>query len=102
MRKKIAGSADRPRMSVFKSNRYTYVQVIDDSSGTTLCAVSNSSKENASIKNTVEGVGKLGEIIAGQLKDLKITSVVFDRNGYAYHGIVRAVADGTRKAGIRF
>ena len=102
MRKKIAGSADRPRMSVFKSNRYTYVQVIDDSSGTTLCAVSNSSKENGSIKNTVEGVGKLGEIIAGQLKDLKITSVVFDRNGYAYHGIVRAVADGTRKAGIRF
>ncbi len=102
VRKRVSGNADRPRMTVFRSNRYTYVQVIDDTSGSTLCSVTNLSKDNVSIKNTVADIGKLGELIGKKLKDIKITQVVFDRNGYSYHGMVRAVAEGARRAGIRF
>ena len=100
VRKRIAGTPERPRMTVFRSNRYTYVQVVDDSTGNTLCAVCNASKDNRAIRNTATDVGKLGELIGGELKKLKISKVVFDRNGYSYHGLVRAVAEGARKAGI--
>ena len=102
IRKRIHGSAICPRMTVFKSNRHTYVQVIDDDSGRTIASVSNMEKELRDLKNSVGSAGKLGETIGKRLQEKKIASVVFDRNGYRYHGIVKGVADGARKAGIEF
>lgn len=102
VRKRIFGTAERPRMSVFKSNKHTYVQVIDDSSGKTLVSVSNLEKEFAALGNTVQDAGKIGEAIGERLKKANITTVLFDRNGFLYHGVVKAVAEGARKAGIAF
>jgi large subunit ribosomal protein L18 len=100
IRKRIAGTSERPRVSVYRSNRYTYLQAIDDSAGTTLASASNREKELAAIKNTVADVGKLGEAFGKRLAEKKIAAVVFDRNGYLYHGRVKALADGIRKSGI--
>jgi len=102
IRKKIKCGAERPRMTIYKSNHYTYVQVIDDIKGKTLAAASNLEKELKGIKNTVKDVGKLGDVIGKRLIEKKIKTVTFDRNGYPFHGIVKAVADGARKAGIKF
>lgn len=102
VRKNIAGTAECPRMTVFKSNRYLYVQVIDDAAGSTLAAASTLEEGLKGVKATVEGGGKLGELIGARLKEKNIGTVVFDRNGYHYHGIIKAIADGTRKAGIKF
>ena len=102
IRKRIRGSAACPRMTVFKSNRHTYIQVIDDDAGHTLATVSSMENELRDLKNTVEDAAKLGETIGERLKKKKITAVVFDRNGYRYHGIVKAVADGARRVGIEF
>lgn len=100
VRKTVQGTAERPRMSVFKSSKYLYVQVIDDASGTTLAYANNLEKDNKAIASNVEGAAKLGELIGERLKEKKITRVVFDRNGYIYHGKVKAIADGARKTGI--
>jgi large subunit ribosomal protein L18 len=89
-------------MTIFCSNKHTYVQVIDDTTGRTLAAASNREKELASVKNTVAEAGKIGEALAEKMKKASITKVVFDRNGYLYHGVVKAVAEGARKAGIEF
>jgi large subunit ribosomal protein L18 len=102
VRKKIHGTPERPRMTVFRSNRHIYVQVIDDTLGKTLVAASNLEKGLASVKNTVGEAGKIGEAAAQRMKEANITKVVFDRNGYLYHGVIKAVADGARKAGIEF
>ncbi|GAB1483470.1 50S ribosomal protein L18 [Treponema sp.] len=102
IRKRIVGSAEKPRMSVYKSNRSLYVQVIDDGLGNTLASASMLEKELKDIKRDVEGGTKLGEIMGKRLLEKNITQVVFDRNGYLYHGIVKAIADGARKAGIQF
>ncbi|HCM25052.1 MAG: 50S ribosomal protein L18 [Treponema sp. GWB1_62_6] len=102
IRKRIAGTSGRPRMSVFKSNRSMYIQVIDDSVGGTLVSASTLEKDLKDIKKDVEGAAKLGEIMGKRLLEKNITTVVFDRNGYLYHGIVKAIADGARKAGIQF
>ena len=102
IRKKIHGTPERPRMTVYKSNAYTYVQVIDDDAGRTLAAASNLEKDQRAIGNTVAALAKLGELIGERLKARKITSVVFDRNGYRYNGKVKAIAEGARKAGISF
>jgi large subunit ribosomal protein L18 len=102
VRKKIYGTPERPRMTVFRSNKHTYVQVIDDTTGKTLVAASNLEKELASVKNTIREAGKIGEAAAERMKSANITKVVFDRNGYLYHGVIKAVADGARKAGIEF
>ncbi len=102
IRKRITGTADRPRVSVFRSNRHIYIQAIDDEAGRTLVSASNLEKEYAELKNSVEAATKLGEAFGKRLADKKLKSIVFDRNGYKYHGIVKAVADGTRKAGIDF
>lgn len=102
IRKRIAGTAEKPRMSVFKSNRSLYVQVIDDGVGTTLASASTLEKDLKDIKRDVEGGAKLGEIMGKRLLEKNIKTVVFDRNGYLYHGIVKAIADGARKAGIQF
>ncbi len=102
VRKHLSGTPERPRMTVFKSNRYVYVQIIDDLAGRTLVAASTVEESLKGVKRNVEGAGKLGEEVGKRLKDKNIASVVFDRNGYKYHGIVKAIADGARKAGIAF
>jgi len=100
IRKKIRGTPERPRLTVYKSNRYTYVQVIDDAAGATLAAASNLEKDHRDITNKVASLEKLGLLIGERLTAKKITAVVFDRNGSRYHGKVKAIADGARKAGI--
>ena len=102
IRKKISGTPERPRLTVYKSNSYTYVQAIDDAAGATLAAASNLEKEQRGMGNKVAALEKLGALIAERLKAKNVTAVVFDRNGYRYHGKVKAVAEGARKAGIRF
>lgn len=102
IRKSVYGTAERPRMTVTRSNRNLSVQVINDDEGKTLASISTLEKEFSDIKPTVEGAAKLGEAFGARLKDKKIMKVVFDRNGYLYHGVVKALADGTRKAGIEF
>ncbi|MDR3336471.1 MAG: 50S ribosomal protein L18 [Treponema sp.] len=102
IRKQISGTAERPRMSVFRSNRRLSIQVIDDVKGFTLASASTLEKEFKDIKATVEGGGKLGEIIGKRLLEKNIKEVVFDRNGYLYHGVVKAIAEGARKAGVQF
>jgi large subunit ribosomal protein L18 len=102
IRKRVCGTAERPRMTVTKSNRRLSVQIIDDDKGHTLVSASSLEKELKDIKATVAGAGQLGEIIGKRLLERNIKTVVFDRNGYLYHGIVKALADGTRKAGISF
>jgi large subunit ribosomal protein L18 len=102
IRKKISGTAQRPRMTVTRSNRRLSVQIIDDTKGQTLACASTLEKELRNIKATVAGAAQLGELIGKRLLEKEIKSVVFDRNGYLYHGIIKALADGTRKAGIQF
>lgn len=102
IRKRILGTPERPRMSVFRSNKNMYIQVIDDSEGKTLAFVSTMEKANRDFRVTVVDGEKLGMILGERLKEKNIKQVVFDRNGYLYHGVVKAVADGARKAGIEF
>jgi large subunit ribosomal protein L18 len=100
IRKKIAGTPQRPRLTVYKSSRYTYVQAIDDKAGQTLVAASNLEKAQRGMGNKVAALEQLGKLVAERLKAKNITAVVFDRNGYRYHGKVKAIAEGARKAGI--
>jgi large subunit ribosomal protein L18 len=102
IRKRVAGTAERPRLTVYRSSRYIYIQAIDDTVGHTLAAASNREKALTGVKSTVAGGAQLGELIGQRLKEKKIDRVVFDRNGYAYHGVVKAIADGARKAGVSF
>jgi len=102
IRKRINGTYERPRMTITKSNRSLSVQIIDDTKGHTLISASSLEKDLKNIKATVAGAGQLGEIIGKRLLEKNIKTVVFDRNGYLYHGVVKALADGTRKAGINF
>lgn len=102
IRKSISGTALRPRMTVFRSNLHMYVQVIDDTVGRTLVSASTVEKDLEGLRNNVENAGKLGEIVGKRCLENKVEAVVFDRNGYLYHGIVKAIADGARKAGVKF
>ncbi|MCS6833847.1 MAG: 50S ribosomal protein L18 [Flammeovirgaceae bacterium] len=101
IRKVISGSAQRPRLSVFKSNTSVYVQLIDDTKGNTLVAVH--SKEVSSTSNATVAVSKeVGKKLAQKALAMGINTVVFDRNGYLYHGKVKAVAEGAREGGLKF
>ena len=102
IRKQIYGTAARPRMTVTRSNTNLYVQVIDDDEGKTLASISTLEKDFVNLKANVEGATKLGEAFGKRLAEKNITTVVFDRNGYLYHGVVKALADATRSAGIKF
>ncbi len=102
IRKSISGTPERPRMTVFRSNLHMYVQVIDDVAGNTLASASTVEAELKGLKNNVSDAAKLGEAIGKRLIEKNINTVVFDRNGYAYHGIVKAIADGARAAGVKF
>ncbi len=101
IRGKITGTPDRPRISIFKSNKHLYAQVLDDVAGRTLTCISNLG-ELKSLKVTVADAEKLGMALGEKMKALNITTAVFDRNGNLYHGVVKALADGTRKSGINF
>jgi len=102
IRKRIAGTAERPRMTVFKSNRSLSIQIVDDSKGHTLASASTLEKDLKALKATVAGAAQLGEVMGKRLVEKNIKTVVFDRNGYLYHGVVKAIADGARKAGVQF
>lgn len=102
IRKSVYGTAERPRMTVFRSGRNLYVQVINDDEGNTLASISTLEKDFVALRANVDGATKLGEALGARLKDKNITKVVFDRNGYLYHGVVKALADATRKTGIEF
>ena len=102
IRKKISGTAERPRMTVTRSNRRISIQVIDDTKGHTLASASTLEKDLQALKANVEGAGQLGEVLGKRLLEKNITTVVFDRNGYLYHGLIKALAEGTRKAGVQF
>ncbi|BDU62828.1 50S ribosomal protein L18 [Candidatus Borrelia fainii] len=93
------GVADRPRVTVFKSNKYFYAQVIDDVAGHTLASVSTLEKDLKLNKN-IDDVKKLGKIFAKKLKDKNINKLIFDRNGYKYHGLIANFATSLREAGI--
>jgi large subunit ribosomal protein L18 len=100
IRNKISGTATCPRMSVFRSNKQIYVQVIDDITGKTIAAASSLGMEGKMPKK--EQAGKVGELIAKKAQEAGITQVVFDRNGYLYHGRVKEVADAARNGGLKF
>jgi large subunit ribosomal protein L18 len=102
IRKTLSGTAEKPRMSVTRSNRNLSVQIVDDKNGVTLVSASTLEKELKSIKPTVEGGAQIGEVIGKRLLEKNVKTVVFDRNGYLYHGVVKAMADGARKAGVQF
>ena len=103
IRKKISGSAAKPRLSVFRSNKDIYVQLIDDASGTTLASASSREKDIAAQKANKVDVSKMvGEAIAKKSQELGIKDVVFDRSGYLYHGRIKAVAEGAREGGLQF
>jgi large subunit ribosomal protein L18 len=103
VRKKVTGVADKPRLSVFRSNSDIYVQLIDDASGKTIASASSRDKDIAAQKATKSEKSKLvGSAIARKASDLGITAVKFDRGGYLYHGRVKAVADGAREGGLQF
>lgn len=105
VRKRVEGTPERPRMNVYKSNKHIYVQVIDDDRGQTLAAASTLSPE---IRGSLEGLDKtgaarkVGELAASRCLERRIERVVFDRNGYPYHGRVAAVADAAREGGLDF
>ncbi len=99
IRKKIYGTAERPRMTVFRSNKQIYVQVIDDLNGKTLASASSLGIEKMPKK---EKAAKVGNLIAQKAKEAGITQVVFDRNGFLYHGRVKELAEAARKDGLNF
>lgn len=113
VRNRLSGTAERPRLAVFRSNNHMYAQIIDDTvvdangnkSGATIVAASTLEKEvkeSLEKTNNVEAAAKLGEVIAKKAKDKGITSVVFDRGGFIYQGKIKALAEAAREAGLEF
>ena len=105
IRKSVLGSDDRPRLCVFRSTKHIYAQVISDQSGRTLAAASTLSKElrEGGVKAAnVEAAKKVGALVARRCLDSSISEVVFDRNGFLYHGRIKALADAAREAGLKF
>ena len=105
VRRKICGTSDRPRLSVFRSLKNVYVQLIDDSNGVSLLGVSSTGPEIKDLENEKGKIGiskAIGKIVAEKARGKGITNVVFDRSGYLYHGRVKAVAVGAREGGLQF
>ena len=100
VRKHVSGTGERPRLSVFRSNRQIYAQVIDDVAGRTLASASSLGFTEKAPKKEI--ASKVGELIAQKSKEAGIEAVVFDRNGYLYHGRVKELADAARKGGLKF
>jgi large subunit ribosomal protein L18 len=101
IRKIVSGTLERPRLTIFKSNKHIYLQLVDDLEGKTLAAVSTMEKD-CKLGNNVADAEKLGLMMGEKIRKIKIDKIVFDRNGYIYHGVVKAAAEGARKAGIQF
>lgn len=101
IRRKLSGTAERPRLSVYRSNSEIYVQAVDDAASHTVASASTRHMKNLS-GNKSEKAKQIGTAVAKQLIDKGITTVVFDRGGYLYHGRVKAVADGAREGGLNF
>ena len=105
IRKKVAGTGERPRLAVFRSNKNIYAQLIDDQTGLTLAsAASNEGEARKSLSNggNVEAAKTIGRLIAERAKDKGLDAVVFDRGGYIYHGRVQALVESAREAGLKF
>jgi len=104
IRRKVNGTAERPRLSVFRSARFIYAQIIDDVGGRTLVAASSRDKDlgAATGKGKLGTSGEVGKLVAQRAKEQGITRVAFDRGGYQYHGRVKALADGARAGGLEF
>lgn len=103
IRKNVAGTPEKPRLSVFRSNTDIYVQLIDDENGKTIASASSKDKDVTAQKGNKVEISKLvGTAIARKAAELGITAVVFDRGGYLYHGRVKSVADGAREGGLQF
>ena len=105
LRNRFSGTAERPRLAVFRSNNHMYAQIIDDTVGKTLCAANTLQKDvKAELEktNNVEAAAYLGTVIAKKALEKGITTVVFDRGGFIYHGKIKALADAAREAGLNF
>jgi len=106
IRLKITGTAERPRLTVYRSLKHVYAQIVDDVTGKTLVAVSDLSKELKEQLKDVKGQMKLakevGQLTGRKAMEKNIKEVVFDRNGFVFHGVVKAMADGAREAGLKF
>ncbi|MEE4605737.1 MAG: 50S ribosomal protein L18 [Desulfobacteraceae bacterium] len=105
IRKKIYGTAERPRLSVFRSSRHIYAQIIDDTAGRTIVAASTvdqQAKEAPKFKNKVAAANFVGKIVGERALNQGIKKVVFDRNGFLYHGRVKSLSEGARKTGLVF
>ena len=102
IRRKLAGTTERPRLAIFRSVAHIYAQVIDDSKGVTLVSASSVDKAAKTNGGNVAAAKAIGKLVAERAKDKGVTKVVFDRGGYAYHGRVKALADAARAAGLEF
>ena len=105
LRNRFSGTAERPRLAVFRSNNHMYAQIIDDTVGNTLVSASTLQKDvkaNLEKTNNVDAAAYLGTVIAKKAMEKGITSVVFDRGGFIYHGKIKALADAAREAGLNF
>ena len=102
VRNKISGTAERPRLCVFRSNTNIYAQIIDDVAGNTIVSASTLDKEVKTKKSNVEAAKEVGTLIAKRAADKKITTVVFDRSWYIYHGVVKSLAEAAREGGLEF
>jgi large subunit ribosomal protein L18 len=105
IRKRITGTPERPRLSVFRSAKHVYAQAIDDTTGRVLAAASDTEEKLGQVvagKKKKERAREIGKAIGEKLKALQISTVVFDRNGFIYHGRVKEIADGAREAGLEF
>ena len=102
VRSKINGTAERPRLDVFRSNSHIYAQIIDDVKGVTLVSAASNEKDFGVSGGNCEGARKVGKLIAERARKKKISEVVFDRGGYIYHGRVKELAEGAREGGLKF
>lgn len=102
IRKKVFGTPETPRLTVFKSAKHIYAQVVDDVNGVTLASATSAGKKVIENSCNVKGATKVGEMIAEKAKTKKIDKVVFDRNGFKYHGRIKALADAAREKGLKF
>jgi large subunit ribosomal protein L18 len=102
VRRKLRGTSERPRLSVYRSNRYIYAQVIDDTEGVTIATASSQEPELRSDRLNLETAAKVGSLVADRAKEAGVSTVVFDRGGYKYHGRLKALADAAREAGLEF
>ena len=102
VRRKISGTAERPRLCVYRSNTNLYVQIIDDVAGNTLVSASTLDKNVKNKHSNKEAAKELGALIAKKAQDKKIETVVFDRSGYIYHGVVKELAEAAREGGLKF